>query len=308
MDFSSMNVIDLIFLVIFIISLIVGLVRGLVREVLSLIAWVAAIWLAWRFAPFVAEQYISQFFDDPIISYFLAFGSIFIVSLFGIGLLNLLIGMMLSTTGLLFIDRMMGMVFGILRAVVILSLVVFFGRLTPVVQETWWQESKAVPYFSSFADWGVANLPQEVQSLLEKFNERRSPSYRPAGFGNKSTAQGQSEGQLSPITLELLRQPNMQQWLAAQIEQLDPAQRRRLEQDLKALPEDTAGLTLSERQALQRLLQSFSNQPAHNAGNSGLQLESLQNTPSKPAQDTVPQGKNKDEAQKIRLQSLDSSR
>lgn len=266
MDLSTFNVVDLIFAGIFIVSMIVGLMRGLIREVLSLLAWVAAIWLAYRFSPQIAEDYIKRFFDDPVVSYLLAFGLIFIVALFLIGLVNLLLGMLLKTTGLAFIDRMMGMVFGIVRAVVILSLLVFFARLTPIVQEKWWQEAKSVPVFSRFADWGRNNLPENVKSMLDKIGKKEEKET--AAYYGKAT-----ETELSPITLELLRQPNMQQWLVDHADRMSMNQRRQLENDLNHLSyDDTHALSEEDRLSLRRILHSFTTAPAKNTE---LQLESL---------------------------------
>ncbi|MGN6282393.1 CvpA family protein, partial [Frateuria sp.] len=52
-----MNWIDFTILAVLALSVLVGLWRGLVSEVLSLVAWVAAFWVAWTFGPVVAAHF-----------------------------------------------------------------------------------------------------------------------------------------------------------------------------------------------------------------------------------------------------------
>ncbi|UJF24730.1 CvpA family protein [Suttonella sp. R2A3] len=166
---ETLNYLDAALGAIVIISALVGLARGLLKEVLSLVAWAAAAYIAFLFAEMIAEKYIVKFINDPLISYLAAFGLLFLCTLFAIGLINLIITQLLSRTGMGGFDRFLGMLFGLARGAIIGALAVFVLGLTPAVNQSWWQTSVLQPGFSSLADWGRQKLPDEVRSLLGRY-------------------------------------------------------------------------------------------------------------------------------------------
>lgn len=168
---ENLNYLDVILGAVVVLSALIGLARGLVKEVLSLIAWAVAIYVAWKFAEPVADDYIRQFIDDSLISYLAAFGALFIVVLFVVGLCNLIISQLLTTTGLSGFDRFLGMLFGLARGVVIGALLVFVIGLTPLTKESWWQTSRLQPGFAGIGEWGWAKLPADIRQLLRDGGE-----------------------------------------------------------------------------------------------------------------------------------------
>lgn len=168
MDFYGFNIVDLVLGGITVISILVGLARGLVREVLSLAAWGLAIWLAWKFAGQASAQFVRKFIDDEHIAYISAFGGIFLIVLFAIGLFNMLIASIFSAAGLSGFDRLLGMLFGLARGAIICSLLVFFAQLYPSIdKEPWWQQSKLVPGFMNIANWGISKLPPNIRAKAD---------------------------------------------------------------------------------------------------------------------------------------------
>lgn len=168
---ENMNYLDLVLGGIVLLSALIGLARGLVKEVLSLIAWAVAIYVAWRFAEPMAEDHIRKFIDDALISYLAAFGILFLVTLFVVGLLNMIIAQILTSTGLSGFDRFLGMLFGLARGLVIGALVVFVIGLTPLTKESWWLTSRLAPGFENVGAWGWERLPQNVRELLRTGGE-----------------------------------------------------------------------------------------------------------------------------------------
>lgn len=169
MNLESINWVDVVLGGAVVISALVGIARGLIKEVLSLLAWIIAIWVAWKFADMVAEKYIRGLIDDPTISYLAAFGGLFLVSMFALGLFNMLVSSFLASSGLGGIDRMLGMVFGLLRGLIIAAGLVFIGKFIPPIQEMRvWEESKLQPTFASLAEWGITKLPDNVRKMLEQ--------------------------------------------------------------------------------------------------------------------------------------------
>ena len=170
MDLNDLNWIDVALGGALAISALVGLMRGFLKEVLSLIAWGAALYAAWLFAQPVAETYVSKFLSDSYIAYIAAFGGIFIGVLFLIGVVNLLISQVLKATGLGFLDRLLGLILGTVRGVLIGALIIFglkFMVGTPN-QLPMWRDSTLAPYFESMAPWGYELLSPKVREWINQ--------------------------------------------------------------------------------------------------------------------------------------------
>ena len=170
MNLDTLNWIDLALGGILVISALIGLMRGFVKEILSLIAWGVALYAAWMFAQPVAETYVSKFLSDSYIAYIAAFGGIFIGVLFLIGVVNLLISQVLKATGLGFLDRLLGLILGTVRGVLIGALIIFglkFMVGTPN-QLPMWRDSTLAPYFESMATWGYEQLSPKVREWINQ--------------------------------------------------------------------------------------------------------------------------------------------
>ena len=140
------------------ISGLVGLVRGLVREVLSLVSWGLAIWVAITYSD-TLELYLINVIPSPTVRLGAAFGGLFILTLMTSSLLGFLMMRLLETTGLAGIDRMAGLLFGLARGMLIVAVLVFLARATPLPRESWWRESQLIPLFQTMALWLERQLP-----------------------------------------------------------------------------------------------------------------------------------------------------
>ncbi len=134
------------------ISSVIGLLRGFIREAFSLVIWVIAIWVGLTFS----REFSS--FLDGIISYpsariATAFAVLFLVTLILGALISYLLGELVKKTGLTGSDRFAGMIFGIARGLVVVSIVVMLAGLTPLPEDSWWKESLLIPPFQSLAIW-----------------------------------------------------------------------------------------------------------------------------------------------------------
>lgn len=169
MNLEAINWVDVVLGGAVIISALVGIARGLIKEVLSLLTWLVAIWVAWKFSDMVAEKYVRGFIDDPTISYLAAFGGLFLVTLFALGLFNMLVSSFLASSGLGGIDRMLGMIFGLLRGLIIAAILVFIAKFVPPLTDMpAWKDSRLQPTFGAMAEWGIARLPENVRTILNK--------------------------------------------------------------------------------------------------------------------------------------------
>lgn len=60
-----MVTIDYLLIAVFVLSAALGAYRGFVKEALSLVGWILAVWVAWRFGARVADMG-PDFSDDPM--------------------------------------------------------------------------------------------------------------------------------------------------------------------------------------------------------------------------------------------------
>ena len=142
--------VDLIFLLIVALSICLGLWRGLVKEALSLVTWLAAIWLAWRFAGATASVF-GPWVDAPGLQLWAGRILIFLLVLILGGLVSWLITLLVRHSPLSGSDRILGALFGFGRgalAVGLLTIVVDFAGFS---EETWWRNAKLRPYGDQIA-------------------------------------------------------------------------------------------------------------------------------------------------------------
>lgn len=150
---------------IIVLSALFSLMRGFVREALSLIGWVAAFWLALRYANPLAELFLSSI-TIPSLRIITAFTILFVLTLMLAALINHLAGHLVKRTGLTGTDRAVGIVFGIARGGVVVSILVLLAGLTSLPQDPWWGESMMIGHFESFALWMQSTIAPEINGTF----------------------------------------------------------------------------------------------------------------------------------------------
>ncbi len=160
-----MNWFDLTILSILLLSIIVSLFRGLIREVLSLLIWIGAFWLAWTFVD-KGASWLEVFIELPSARHLIAFVALFLAALIIGGMINYLVGKMIAKTGLGATDRFFGMFFGLGRGLIAVTAIILFLQATPLSQDPWWNESKLQPQFSKLANWIKAKMPEDLASYF----------------------------------------------------------------------------------------------------------------------------------------------
>jgi len=148
-----MAVLDGVVLGILVVSMLLGAWRGLVFELFSLVGWVAAFFVARLFAQDVAARLPLQGFDSAV-QYGVGFVLTFVLSVFVWGLLSALAKKLIEVVGLRPVDRTLGAVFGLLRAVVLVLVLAVVVVSTPLHAQNWWTQSLAAPWLAQ----AVANI------------------------------------------------------------------------------------------------------------------------------------------------------
>jgi membrane protein required for colicin V production len=147
-----MNWIDYAILVVILLSAVISLIRGFVKEAISLAIWFSAFFIASQFYADLAV-YLTKL-DDLMIRNGVAIAILFVSTLILGGLVNYLISQLVQFTGLTGTDRALGLVFGALRGILIVSALLFFlDTFTPMSSSTWWETSVLIPEFSLIIEW-----------------------------------------------------------------------------------------------------------------------------------------------------------
>jgi membrane protein required for colicin V production len=140
-----MNWTDYLLIALLAFSSIAGLMRGLLREVISLITWVAAVWIAWTFSSSL-EPYLGGALKDAAVRPWAARAIIFVAVLLIGAAIGALLSHFVRLTVFSGIDRLLGMLFGLLRGVVVLGLLAMLAHAVRLHEEPWYRGSLLVPY------------------------------------------------------------------------------------------------------------------------------------------------------------------
>ena len=155
---SGPAMVDIVILAVMAISLVFGLFRGLLRELLSLVSWVLAFWIAYRYSANVAEI-IDRALQNPTLSQAVSAVLVFVIVLVALMVLTSLIAKLFKATGLAGIDRILGGLFGLGRGVVILLAALILASHTGAVEQDWYNASTMIPMFDRSLDWMAAYVP-----------------------------------------------------------------------------------------------------------------------------------------------------
>jgi membrane protein required for colicin V production len=158
--------VDYIIIAIIGLSALIGLARGLIREVISLLVWIAALAAAWFFYEPVAEQ-LTPWISTPSVRIGVAVLILVFAALIVGAILGYLLATLVDRTGLTGTDRLLGVVFGAARGVVLVALVVFLAALTPITEDPWWDQSQLLDQFKILADWMLEQVPPDVTERIK---------------------------------------------------------------------------------------------------------------------------------------------
>jgi len=149
---ASLNWADWTLIVIITLSSLMSLKRGFIKEALSLATWVVAFVVARTFHSNFQTLLIGTI-EEPMLRVIAAFSILFVGTLLVGAGVNFIVGALIRLTGLTPIDRMLGVVFGLARGLILSVVVIAVLRLTPMSASDWWADSVMIENLAILEQW-----------------------------------------------------------------------------------------------------------------------------------------------------------
>jgi membrane protein required for colicin V production len=156
-DYAVMAVIGL--------SALRGAWRGFIGEIFGLIGWIVAFLVACRYVERVVPWIPAHWPGGALTQWLIAFALIVIGVVLVAGVANALLGRLVQVSGLSGVDRSLGLMFGLVRGVVLVLILVVLGGLTELPQQDFWRNALLRPY----TEQGVRELKPLLPDALATY-------------------------------------------------------------------------------------------------------------------------------------------
>lgn len=160
-----LNWADLSIISIIALSSLFSLKRGFVKEALSLVTWIAAFIIARTFNPNL-QTLLVNLIDTVVLRAIVSFAILFIGTLVVGAVINNLIALLVKITGLSTTDRLLGVVFGVARGVIIVLVTIAILRVTPFAEDEWWKQSVMITKLQVLEQWSRAVFEDQFSVFM----------------------------------------------------------------------------------------------------------------------------------------------
>ena len=164
---SLISVVDWVILAVIVFSTLISIKRGFVKEALSLVTLIVAMVISRVFGPQVATLLVDHI-EVASLRNVTAYIGLFFATLVIGGLINSLVVQIVRLAGLSGFDRLLGMIFGFARGVLVIVVVVAILARVGTTKDIWWQESSLIPRFVALGDWIQMIGFENAEEVIEK--------------------------------------------------------------------------------------------------------------------------------------------
>lgn len=164
---NHFNWVDIAILVMIALSALISFCRGFVKEALSLVSWILSFWVAFNFYKILSDLLLTRYIQSPSLRLGVAFGVLLIGSLIICAIINYFVHQLVYKTGLSGTDRLLGLLFGVARGVLLVAIILLTAHLTVMTEEKWWEQSLLIPYFEPVESWLNSLLPKSFSEHFQ---------------------------------------------------------------------------------------------------------------------------------------------
>ena len=161
-----MTIFDYGILAIIGVSVLLSLMRGFLREMIGLVAWLVAFYVAQRYSVEVAPL-LPQTMPNESLRMLAAFAAVFLCALLVASLLGISLYALVRNVGLGPFDRTLGVFFGLARGILIVGVLVLLGGMTSLSQRSDWRNAMFSAPLEAMVLWCKPWLPAEITVHLK---------------------------------------------------------------------------------------------------------------------------------------------
>ena len=147
------------------VSIFVSILRGFLREVMALLAWVAAFWVASLFTDTLAPT-LPASIPSPELRLLAAFALLFFVTWLLMTLIAIALSQFLKVIGVKPLDRALGAVFGLARGIIMVLVLVLLAGLTRFPKQPLWKNAMLSSPLEAVVLQARPWLPKELTKRL----------------------------------------------------------------------------------------------------------------------------------------------
>lgn len=247
---EQLNNLDVVILIITAVSALIALCRGLVKEVLSIIGWVLAAFVVFYMLPILtpfAKNYIASSMMAGIVTALLILIVFYIIWLLSTDKMVSKI----RTSKLSALDRILGLVFGVLRAclLVILFNILVTWMLPEESKEGMFKDSRYFNIAGRFAEPLVSLIPESTIDLIRDKSAK-------VGLGKEDEAKTDKKEDTKEKDKEQKQEQEDQKEIDELFEKLAQPQIEKAKKDIKEKAADFSGYKKDEADNLDRLIEN----------------------------------------------------
>ncbi len=161
-----MTIFDYLVLLILGCSIVISTMRGLVKEILSLLSWIAAFFIANAYGGALA-MLLPAVVPGATVRLIVAFIALFIGVRMLMSLFTLAIDALVKASGLSIADRGLGGLFGLARGMVIVLAAVLVCGMTGIPEQAFWKDALLSPMAETAARTVKPFLPGEIARYVQ---------------------------------------------------------------------------------------------------------------------------------------------
>ncbi|MGH8476843.1 MAG: CvpA family protein [Methylococcales bacterium] len=142
-----------------------GLIRGFTTEALVLVSWILAFAVGLIFCQGFSIQLRSIVANVPL-RMAISFLLLFLLTLIVARLFRSILRQWVAATGVGGSERLMGLICGSVRGLVLVTILVLFSGLTSLPTTSWWHKSDLIPPFQTAVLWLKGRIPYGIAGKL----------------------------------------------------------------------------------------------------------------------------------------------